>query len=56
MPPTRTGQIASPGHGERGGADKDPFVHTPEAGTPVIAVHRNRAYTSHIDLPVIERR
>jgi uncharacterized protein len=37
------------------GADRDTFARTPAQGTATIAVHRNRAHPSHVDLPVVPR-
>ena len=39
------------------GADKDTFARIPPSGPPpVVTVQRNRQYSSHIDLSIVERR
>lgn len=38
------------------GADKDTFARYPAEGKPTIKVHRNKNYTSNIDLPLILKK
>ena len=37
------------------GHDKDTFIRTPADGTPMIAVQRNKAAFSSIELPIVKR-
>lgn len=52
-----TSVLIKKGHSLRiaiAGADKDTFDRIPQEGTPVYNIHRNKAYVSFIDLPIIK--